>query len=246
MILISVSTLAGAWIARRESTRLAIRLAIASAMMMIIALTDLLPGAWQDAVETGVPLWVVGIAVALAFRSSPTSPAKDARAHPTQAERLPARTLPGRDRRLKEAVSAALFGSTGNRRRALTVHRAIEGATLALTASAVVVIALMVHSASEGLALAALLDMAGRRLAPWLVVACVSPAVGVLVATFGSLPGQVVPAPLGMVTGVLLRTAMVGLKLAAGRQENGRLSRGQLVIATTVAITMGVLLAMAH
>ena len=103
----------------------------------------------------------------------------------------------------------------------------------------------MVHSASEGLALAALLDMAGRRLAPWLVVACVSPAVGVLVATFGSLPGQVVPVLLGMVTGVLLRTAMVGLKLAAGRQENGRLSRGQLVIATTVAITMGVLLAMA-
>ena len=51
---------------------------------------------------------------------------------------------------------------------------------------------------------------------------------------------------LGTVTGVLLRTAMVGLKLAADRQENGRLSRGQLVIATAVAITVGVLLAMAH
>ena len=129
---------------------------------------------------------------------------------------------------------------------ALTVHRAIEGATLALTASAVVVIALMVHSASEGLALAALLDMAGRRLAPWLVVACASPAVGVLVATVGPLPGQVIPVLLGTVTGVLLRTAMVGLKLAADRQENGRLSRGQLVIATAMAITVGVLLAMAR
>ena len=67
VILISVSTLAGALLARRESTRLAVRLAIASAIMVIIALTDLLPGAWQDAVETGVPLWVVGIAVAFGF-----------------------------------------------------------------------------------------------------------------------------------------------------------------------------------
>lgn len=129
---------------------------------------------------------------------------------------------------------------------ALTTHRAIEGATLALTASAVVIIALIVHSASEGLALAALLDMANQRLAPWLLVACVSPGVGVLVATISPLPGQSVPVLLGMVAGVLLRTAIVGMKLAAGKQESGRLSGKQLVVAATVAITVGLLLAMTH
>ncbi|MEV6867729.1 hypothetical protein AB0M44_42925 [Streptosporangium subroseum] len=245
VILISVSTLAGAWLARRESTRLAVRLAIASAMMMIIALTDMLPDAWQDAVETGVPLWVVGIAVAFGFLVITYFTRKGC-ACPSDSGRSPVGLYaPGGHRRLKETVSAALFGGMGTAA-ALTTHRAIEGATLALTASTVVVIALMAHSASEGLALAALLDVAGQRLAPWLVVACVSPAVGVLVATFSPLPGQVVPVLLGMVTGVLLRTAIVGLKLAAGRQENGRLSRGQLVIATAAAITVGVLLAMAR
>ncbi|MFC7641231.1 hypothetical protein ACFQX6_09770 [Streptosporangium lutulentum] len=82
---------------------------------------------------------------------------------------------PGLHRRVREVVDAALFGGMGTAA-ALTLHRAIEGATLALTASVVVVIALMVHSAGEGLALAALLDMAKQRLAPWLVVSCVSPA----------------------------------------------------------------------
>src|SRR4051812_26089462 len=67
VILVSVSTLAGAWLARRESEHLAVWLAIASAVMVIIALTDVLPDAWQDAVETGVPLWVVGIAAAFGF-----------------------------------------------------------------------------------------------------------------------------------------------------------------------------------
>ena len=114
VILISVSTLAGAWIARRESTRLAIRLAIASAMMMIIALTDLLPGAWQDAVETGVPLWVVGIAVAFGFLVITYFTRKGCACPSDAGRNYQARTLPGRDRRLKEAVSAALFGGIGD------------------------------------------------------------------------------------------------------------------------------------
>lgn len=245
VILVSASTLAGAWLARRESKRLAVWLAVASAVMMIIALTDMLPDAWQDAVETGVPLWVIGTAAAFGFLVITYFTRKGC-ACPSDSGRRPAGLhAPGRHRRLKEAVSAALFGGMGTAA-ALTTHRAIEGATLALTASAVVIVALMVHSASEGLALAALLDMAGQRLVPWLVVACVSPAAGVLVATVSPLPGQVVPVLLGMVTGVLLRTAIVGLKLAAGRQENGRLTRGQLAIAATVAIAVGVLLAMAH
>jgi zinc transporter ZupT len=177
VILVSASTLAGAWLARRESKRLAVWLAVASAVMMIIALTDLLPDAWQDAVETGVPLWVIGTAAAFGFLVITYFTRKGC-ACPSDSGRRPAGLhAPGRHRRLREAVSAALFGGMGTAA-ALTTHRAIEGATLALTASAVVIVALMVHSASEGLALAALLDMAGQRLAPWLVVACVSPAAG--------------------------------------------------------------------
>src|SRR5690349_12171210 len=163
VILISVSTLAGAWLARRESTRLTVRLAIASAMMMIIALTDMLPDAWQDAVETGVPLWVVGIAVTFGFLVITYFTRKGCACPSDSGRSSVGLYAPGGHRRLKETVSAALFGGMGTAV-ALTTHRAIEGATLALTASTVVVIALMAHSASEGLALAALLDMAGRRL----------------------------------------------------------------------------------
>jgi zinc transporter ZupT len=207
--------------------------------------TNLLPDAWQDAAETGVPLWAVETAVAFGFLVITYFTRKGC-ACPSDSGKSPVGLYaPGRHRRLKEAISAALFGGLETAA-AWTTHRAIEGATLALTASTVVVIALMAHSASEGLALAALLDLADRRLAPWLLVACVSPAVGVVITTFSPQPGQVVPVLLVMMTGVLLRTAIIGLKRAAGRQDNGRLSRGQLVIATIAAITVGVLLAMAH
>lgn len=129
---------------------------------------------------------------------------------------------------------------------ALTLHRAVEGAALALTASVVVIIALVVHSASEGLALAALLDIAKQRLLPWLVVACLSPAVGVAIATFSPLPDHLVPILLAMVMGVLCRTAVVGMKLAASKQQGGRLSRRHIAIAATTAAGAGLLLATAH
>ncbi|GAA2080301.1 hypothetical protein [Actinomadura alba] len=247
VLLVSVSTLAGAWLARRNSTRLVVWLAIASATMLVIALTDLLPDAWREAVETGLPLWVIGVAAATGFLVITYFTRKGCgHDHGAAAHRPPGRHTPGRHRRrLQEAVGAALFGGMGTAA-ALTTHRAIEGATLAFSASIVVVVALMVHSASEGLALAALLEMARQRLAPWLVVSCVSPAVGVLFATVSPLPGRVVPVLLGMISGVLLRTAIVGIKLAASRQATGRLSRRHVVIATATAVTVGALLTMAH
>ncbi|WP_436762957.1 hypothetical protein [Streptosporangium sp. V21-05] len=247
VLLVSLSTLAGAWLARRDSARVTVWLAIASAMMLITALVDLLPDAWRDATETGVPLWAVGLAVVFGFLVITYFTRKGCgHGHGHGGSRaVGGRHAPGLHRRVKEAVDAALFGGMGTAA-ALTLHRAIEGATLALTASAVVVIALMVHSASEGLALAALLDMAGQRLAPWLVVSCLSPAAGILIATVAPLPGRAVPLLLGMVTGVLLRTAVVGLRLAAAGQEGGRLSRRQLAIAAGVAVTGGVLLVATH
>ncbi|MDP9843067.1 zinc transporter ZupT [Streptosporangium lutulentum] len=247
VLLVSLSTLAGAWLARRNSTRVTMWLAIASAMMLITALADLLPDAWRDAAETGVPLWGVGLAIAFGFLVITYFTRKGCGHGHGQEGSKPAggRHAPGLHRRVREVVDAALFGGMGTAA-ALTLHRAIEGATLALTASVVVVIALMVHSAGEGLALAALLDMAKQRLAPWLVVSCVSPAAGVLIATIAPLPDQIVPILLGLVTGVLLRTAVVGLRLAAASQPGGRLSKRQLTVAACVAAVAGVLLVTTH
>lgn len=247
VLLVSLSTLAGAWLARRNSAKVTVWLAIASAMMLITALADLLPDAWRDATETGVPLWAVGLAIVFGFLVITYFTRKGCGHRHGHGGSRPVggRHAPGLHRRVKEAVDAALFGGMGTAA-ALTLHRAIEGATLALTASAVVVIALMVHSASEGLALAALLDMARQRLAPWLVVSCLSPAAGILIAAVAPLPGQTVPLLLGMVTGVLLRTAVVGLRLAAAGQEGGRLSGRHLAIAAGVAVTGGVLLVAMH
>ncbi|MGI5224695.1 hypothetical protein [Actinoallomurus sp. CA-142502] len=242
--LVSVSSLAGAWLARRNSTRVVVWLAIASATMLVIAMTDLLPDAWREASETGVPWWAIGIAAAVGFAVITYFTRKGCGCE-ADSDKAAGRHAPGRHRRLEQAVDTALFSGMGTAA-ALTTHRAIEGATLALTASVVVVIALMVHSASEGLALAALLDMAKQRLAPWLVVACAAPAVGVIAATIHPLPGKVVPLLLSMISGVLTRTAIVGLKLAASRQASGRLSRRQVTIAGLGALTIGALIVAAH
>ena len=242
--LVSVSSLAGAWLARRNSARVVIWLAIASATMLVIAMTDLLPDAWREASETGVPWWAIGIAAVGGFVVITYFTRKGCGCE-ADSDKAAGRHAPGRHRRLAQAVDTALFSGMGTAA-ALTTHRAIEGATLALTASAVVVMALMVHSASEGLALAALLDMAEQRLAPWLVVACAAPAVGVLAATIHPLPGKVVPLLLGMISGVLTRTAVVGLKLAASKQAGGRLSRRQVTIAGLGALTVGALIVVAH
>ncbi|MGI8330413.1 hypothetical protein ACRYCC_10655 [Actinomadura scrupuli] len=240
--LVTVSTLSGAWLARRDSGRAVVWLAIAAAMMMVMALTDLLPDAYQDAVEDGVPLWALGLSVATGFLVITYFTRKGC-ACPSDTVARTARHAPGRHRRLKRAVDAAMFGGMGTAA-ALTTHRAIEGATLALTGSVVVVLALMVHSASEGLALAALLDMAEQRLAPWLVVSCVSPAVGVLAATLSPLPERLIPLLLGTVAGVLARIAVVGMKLAA-RQQGG-LQRRHMVIAVSAAIVLGALITTAR
>ncbi|MFC7641230.1 hypothetical protein ACFQX6_09765 [Streptosporangium lutulentum] len=60
------------------------------------------------------------------------------------------------------------------------------------------------------------------------------------------MPDQIVPILLGLVTGVLLRTAVVGLRLAAASQPGGRLSKRQLTVAACVAAVAGVLLVTTH
>ncbi|WP_214106853.1 hypothetical protein [Acrocarpospora catenulata] len=241
VVLISLSTLAGAWLARRKSRQVTALLAVASALMLVTALIDMLPDAWQGAIENDVPLWALGLAIVFGFLVITYFTRKGC-GHDHENAKPVGRHAPGLHRQVKEVLSAAVFGGMGTAA-ALSVHRAVEGATLALTTSAVVVIALMVHSTSEGLALTALLDMAKQRLAPWLTVSCVSPAVGVLIATVSPIPPQVEPILIGVVAGVLLRTAVVGIKLAASRQKDGRLPRRHLVSAIALAGTLAVIIA---
>lgn len=244
VLLVALATLAGAWLARCNSARVVGWLAVSSAVMLVIAVTDMLPDAWSQAAEADVPLWLVALALALGFLVL-TYLTRKGCACPSQAGPRGGVHAPGRHRRLKEAVGAALFGGMGTAA-ALTTHRAIEGSTLALSASVVVIAALVVHYAGEGLALTILIDMAGQRLAPWLVVACLSPALGVLAAVISPLPERLVPVLMALVTGVLLRTALVGLKLAAAQQADGRLSKRQLAAAATIAIAAGTLVAAGH
>ncbi|WP_283133288.1 hypothetical protein [Rhizohabitans arisaemae] len=240
-LLICLSTLAGAWLARRDSARVATWLAIASAIMLTVAVADLLPHAWMDAVEAGVPIWLVAIAAVTGFLVLSYF-TRDGCGDENPGGRRVGEHAPGRHRRLRKVLGAALFGGAGTAI-ALTAHRAIEGATVALSLSVVMTIALVIHSAGEGLALTALLTVAKQRVSPWLATACLSPAVGALVATVAPIPAGAVPILLGVVGGVLLRTAMVGIKLAAHGERGGRLSRSQLAIAVVVAVTVGALLA---
>ncbi|MFI6176338.1 hypothetical protein ACIA8R_12460 [Nonomuraea sp. NPDC051191] len=237
VVLVALSTLVGASLARRKNARISVWLAVASALMLITALVDLLPDAWHEADATGVPLWVVGLAGAFGFLVITFFTRKGC-GHGHGDKAGGGRHAPGLHRRVKQAVSAAVYGGVGTAA-ALSLHRMIEGATLALAASAVVVAALVIHSASEGLALTAMLDLARRPAAPWLALSCLAPAAGVVLATVGPLPAQSVPILLGMVTGVLLRTGVIGLTIA---RDSRRLTRRHLVVAASAVAAIGGLL----
>ncbi|MER6000450.1 hypothetical protein ABT120_17895 [Nonomuraea angiospora] len=238
--LVALSTLAGAHLAQRKADRISVWLAVASALMLITALTDVMPDAWREAVATHVPVWLVALAGLFGYVVI-THFTRHGCAHQHDVGRR-ARHAPGMHRRVEQAVSAAVYGGVGTAV-ALSLHRMIEGATLVLAASIIVVAALMIHSAGEGVALTAMLDLARKPLAPWLALACLSPAAGVVLASVAPLPPQSVPILLGVLTGVLLRTAMVGLQMA---RASGRLPRRQVVVVATGVLAVGGLLVTAQ
>lgn len=240
-VLVAVATLAGSWLARRSSMKVSVGLAIASALMLVTALGEIVPDAVDDAIEQNVPLWVIGLSIVFGFVVI-TYFTREGCAHDHTKES--ARHAAGVHRRVKAVATAALFGGTGTAV-ALAVHRAIEGATLTLTgASAVVLLALLVHSVSEGLALTAMLDLAGKKVGFWMFLACLSPAAGILVAETSPVPPEATPILLGTVAGVLLRTAIVGFRLAGG--ESGRLPRRAALAAGGVAAALAATLAVAQ
>jgi ZIP family zinc transporter len=125
----------------------------------------------------------------------------------------------------------------------LALHRFLEGATLALTASVAVVAALLVHAASEGLALAALLGVQPRRrIAPWIALACLSPVAGAFVTSAVPIPDGIMPLLLAFVGGVLAQAAWVALKLAHRQRAAHRLVLGvPAAMAMALAAVLGAL-----
>lgn len=243
--LICGATVMGAWLANRYADRMGLWLSLASAMMMVTALTDIVPDVWHDAEESGLALWIPALAMAFGFLVITYFTRGSCGHGHGDDPRDDHRPAAGRHRLIKASATPAAFGGVGAAA-ALTMHRVIEGTTLALTPSAAVIAALAVHSASEGLALAALLRESRERVAPWLVISVAGPVAGIIAATVSPLPETLVPVLLAMVGGVLLRTAIVGVKLAAAKRRAGELRDWHIVVAAVSATAFGALMLFAH
>ncbi|MEU4039909.1 hypothetical protein [Streptomyces collinus] len=209
--LVALATVAGAWAARRAPGRSALVPAAASGILLVIAVLDLLPDAWDEAEEAGLPQGTVPFTALAAF------------------------ALTGTVTRIGCPCARQRAGGIGAAS-GLAVHRFVEGAALALTTSVAVMAALLVHAAGEGLALAALLGpRPGRRMAPWIALACLSPLAGVLVTSAVPLPDGLLPWLLAVVAGVLAQAAWVALGLARRQRPAGRRER---TVPVTAAMTL--------
>ncbi|MFC9281163.1 hypothetical protein [Streptomyces collinus] len=196
--LVALATVAGAWAARRAPGRSPLLPAVASGILLVIAVLDLLPDAWDEAQEAGLPQWAVPFTTLASFAL------------------MGAVTRTGCPCTREQA--GGIGAATG-----LAVHRFVEGAALALTTSLAVMAALLVHAAGEGLALAALLGaQPGRRVAPWIALACLSPLAGVFVTSAVPLPDGLLPWLLATVAGVLAQAAWTALNLAHRQPPAGR------------------------
>jgi len=152
--LIAAATLAGAWLGWRSLRLPRLSLACAAMLLLVVVIADLLPDAWNDLSSTGLPWWPAAGALGAGFLAT------DA---------------------LVRRGCACGTGQAGGRTTsaALGLHRAVEGAALAVAGSVAVIAALVLHATGEGFALAALLrgERPGRA-AALLAITCVSPAAG--------------------------------------------------------------------
>jgi len=192
--LVAASTIGGVLLSRLSSRRPVVSSVAVSVVLLAVVLGDLVPDVWQDLAESGTPWWAAVLAAAAGFGATGA--------------------LVRRGCACAEVTGGAATAV------AIGVHRALEGAVLAVATSVPLVAALVVHAAGEGFALGALLERASRgRAATWLLVACLSPFVGVIVATPARLPETVSPIVTSLVAGALLRSAVLALRLAATRQR---------------------------
>jgi zinc transporter ZupT len=185
--LIAAATLAGAWLGRRFARLRTISLACAAVALIAVVAADLVPDIWSDLRETGLPWWIAAAALAAGLAVTDVAV------------------------RLGCACGRGAGAPAGGRATAvaLGVHRALEGAALAIAGSAAVIAALVAHAGSEGFALTALLRGERKaRAAVLLGITCVSPAAGAAVLALVHLPESVPPVLTSVVAGVLLRAAL--------------------------------------
>ncbi|MGV9993642.1 hypothetical protein [Streptomyces sp. NPDC003374] len=222
VVLVALATVAGAWPARRGPGRSALVLAAGSGILLIIAGLHVLPDAWEEAHEAGAPPWAVPLTALAAY------------AVMGAVIRSGCPCEPGR--------AGGIGAASG-----LALHRFLEGATLALTTSAGVVAALLVHAAGEGLALAALLGTRpGRRMAPWIALACLSPVAGAFLTSALPIPDGLMPLLLAAVAGVLAQAARVALGLVRRQwPADRRLLAAPATTAMAVAALLGTLVVLA-
>jgi hypothetical protein len=193
--LIAGGTLAGAWLGRRFARLRAISLECSAIALVAVVAADLVPDIWGDLRETGLPWWIAALALAAGLAGTDVIVRRGCACGP--GVELPAG---GR-------ATAVALG----------VHRALEGAALAIAGSAAVIAALVAHAAGEGFALTALLRGERRgRAAALLAVTCLSPAAGAAGLAWMPLPESAAPIMTSVVAGVLLRAA-----LAAWQQRRG-------------------------
>ena len=211
--LVAAATVTGAWLARRRPGQRQMWFAAAAGALLIVAGLHLLPDAWTTARAAGIwPLLVpVAVAGGFAVAGLATRAGCGCREHQEQAS---------------GAATAA----------ALTVHRFLEGAAVALAGSAAVALALAAHAFGEGLATGALLGGQPRhRVAGWLALMCLSPVIGAAVTDAFSIPAAAEPVLLALATGVLAQAARVSLRAAFRGLRPARLLLSRPAAATTMA-----------
>jgi zinc transporter ZupT len=193
--LIASATLAGAWLGRRSHRLPRLSLACAAILLLVVVLADLLPDIFSDLSDAGLPLWPAAVALGAGFLATDG---------------------------LVRRGCACGTGPAGGRATAaaLGVHRAVEGAALAIAGSVAVIAALVLHAAGEGLALTALLKGERRgTAAALLAITCLSPVGGAAVLTQVPVPQAAVPVLTSLVAGVLLRTALAAWQLRPPRHS---------------------------
>jgi zinc transporter ZupT len=125
---------------------------------------------------------------------------------------------------------------------ALTVHRFLEGAAIALAGSAAVALALAAHAFGEGLATGTLLGgQSRRRVAGWLALMCISPVIGAAAAGAFPLPAAAEPVLLAVAAGVLAQAARVSLRAAFRGLRPTRLLLSRPAATTMMAALVTVL-----
>jgi zinc transporter ZupT len=211
---VAVATLAGAWLAHRRGSQQHVWFGVAAGALLVIAVGHLFPDAWSGAATAGLPGWLVpGVAVASFVIT-------------LEVSRIGC-TCQADEEHASGAWSAA----------ALAVHRFLEGAALGLT-GVITAVAIAVHALGEGLAVGALLRAQRGRLACWLTLMCLGPAVGAMTAD--SIPSLQVSEPLllAIAAGIVAQAARISLRAAFPHHaRRSRLLASAAAVAVSAAAT---------